>query len=47
MIVNITFENKNPDTIYNTLARKLGRLPTDQEVKTELNRIISDARKGK
>ena len=40
MLVTVTFTNKNPDTIYNCLAAKLGREPTSAEVKAELNRIL-------
>jgi len=40
MQVNITFTNKNPGTVYNRLAAKLGRKPTSTEVKKELNRIL-------
>jgi len=40
MITTITFTNKNPDTIYNKLAAKLGREPSNAEVKAELNRIL-------
>ena len=44
MQVNITFTNKNPDTIYNKLAARLGRLPSNDEIVTELNRIIKMAK---
>ena len=40
--VTTSWHNSNPDTIYNKLATKLGRQPTNQEVKAELNRIISE-----
>jgi len=40
MKINITFTNKNPNTIYNKLAAKLGRLPSNDEIKSELNRIL-------
>lgn len=40
MIVNITFTNNNPNTIYNQLAAKLGRAPTNAEIKADLNRIL-------
>lgn len=46
MQINITFTNKNPNTIYNKLAAKLGRLPSNNEIISELNRIIKSA-KGK
>lgn len=38
--VNITHTNKNPKNIYNTLADKLGRNPTNQECKDEITRIL-------
>jgi len=37
---NITFTNHNPITIWNRLAAKLGRQPTDQEVRQDLDRIL-------
>ena len=40
MQINITFTNKNPETIYNKLTAKLGREPSHSEVKAELNRIL-------
>lgn len=44
MQINITFTNKNPNTIYNKLAAKLGRLPSNDEIIAELNRIIESAK---
>jgi hypothetical protein len=41
--VNTTFTNKNPDTIWNKLAARLGREPTNAEAKTECKRILEDA----
>lgn len=46
MQINITFTNKNPNTIYNKLADKLGRSPSNNEIISELNRIIKSV-KGK
>jgi hypothetical protein len=43
MNINITHTNKNPDTIYNKLASKLGRQPTNEEVKAEVMRILKEA----
>lgn len=40
MQVNITFTNKNPETIFNKLAARLGREPSNAEIKAELNRIL-------
>ena len=42
--VNITFTNKNPNTIWNKLAAKLGREPTNEEAKQEVIRIMRVAR---
>lgn len=36
----ITFTNKNPDTIANKLATKLGREPTNDELCKEVKRIL-------
>jgi hypothetical protein len=44
MIVTVTFRNDNPNTIWNTLARKLGREPTNAEGKAEVLRILGEAR---
>lgn len=41
--VNITFTNKNPDTIWGVLAKKLGREPTHNEACAEVKRILSEA----
>lgn len=43
--INVTFTNNNPNTIWNRLAAKLGREPTNAEVVAELNRIIREAKK--
>lgn len=40
MRTTITFTNGNPNTIYNKLAAKLGREPSNMEVKAELDRIL-------
>jgi hypothetical protein len=42
--VTIGFHNSNPNTIWNTLARKLGHEPTNAEAKAEIDRIFVDAR---
>jgi hypothetical protein len=39
----ITFTNRNPDTIWNKLAVKLGREPTDAEARSEVERILSES----
>lgn len=48
----IKFYNANPNTIWNVLARKLGREPTNAEAKAEVQRIFEEvtidlASKGK
>jgi len=40
MKISISWRNDNPDTIWNTLARKLGREPTAAEAKAEVLRIM-------
>lgn len=42
MKITTTWRNDNPNTIYNVLARKLGREPTHSEVVAELDRIFSE-----
>jgi len=42
MKITVTVTNNNPDTIYNKLAAKLGRAPTNAECKEEIFRILSD-----
>lgn len=32
--------NENPATIYNQLVARLGRIPTDEEVRAEVARIM-------
>lgn len=39
--VSITWTNNNPDTIWNRLAAKLGREPTNAEAEAEVKRILS------
>jgi hypothetical protein len=41
--VTTTWTNKNPNTIANKLAEKLGREPTDHELKEEVKRILREA----
>ena len=50
--VTTTWRNDNPNTIWNRLAAKLGREPTNVEVRAELDRISAEvladlAAKGK
>ncbi len=42
--VTITWHNDNPNTIWNTLARKLGREPTNAEATAEVKRILAESR---
>jgi hypothetical protein len=44
MRVTITWTNSNPNTIWNRLARQLGREPTAAEVTAEVKRILREAR---
>ena len=43
--VNVTWKHLNPnaDTIWNRLARELGREPTNEEAIAEVKRILSRA----
>lgn len=43
MRVNITFTNRNPDTVWNRLAERLGREPTNAEAAEEVSRILKSA----
>jgi hypothetical protein len=43
LIVKIEWTNKNPDTIWNKLATKLGREPTNEEAAAEVKRILAEA----
>jgi hypothetical protein len=52
MRITTTWTNKNPDTIWNRLAAKLGREPTNAEAEAEVRRIldasmVTRAEKGK
>jgi hypothetical protein len=40
MQYRITFQNDNPNTIWNRLAARLGREPSATEVREEIRRII-------
>lgn len=42
MKVAFSVTNNNPDTIWNALAKKLGREPTDAEAIEEIQRIRND-----
>ena len=43
MHVTITWQNNNPNTVWNKLAARLGREPTNAEAATEVRRILSEA----
>lgn len=43
MKVTVTWHNDNPNTIWNVLARELGREPTEAEAAEEVRRIIASA----
>lgn len=42
MKITITITNNNPGTIWNRLAAKLGREPTNSEAIAEVKRILSE-----
>ena len=42
--ITTTWRNDNPDTIWNRLAARLGRQPTNQEAADEVKRILQEAR---
>lgn len=42
--ITVTWHNPNPDTIWNKLAARLGRTPTNQEAADEVKRILREAR---
>ncbi len=43
MRITTTWTNRNPDTIWNRLAAKLGREPTPAEARAEVQRILFKA----
>ncbi|UYW32469.1 hypothetical protein [Methylorubrum extorquens] len=40
--IRFTVTNDNPDTIWNRLAARLGREPTNAEAAAEVRRILAD-----
>lgn len=44
MIIKTVWRNDNPSTIWNRLAARLGREPTNAEAAAEVRRILQDAR---
>ncbi len=41
--ITTTWRNDNPDTIWNRLAARLGRQPTEAEGVAEVRRILDEA----
>lgn len=42
--VTTTWTNNNPNTIWNKLAARLGRQPTNAEAEEEVKRILREGR---
>lgn len=42
MQTSVTFTNKKSDTIWNKLAARLGREPSDAEAKEEVRRLLRE-----
>ena len=40
-----TVRNDNPDTIWNVLAARLGREPSEAEARDEVRRILNDEKR--
>ena len=40
--VTVSFRNDNPNTIWNRLAARLGREPTDAEARAEVLRVLDE-----
>jgi len=40
--VTVTWSNPNPNTIWNQLAKRLGREPTNAEAVEEVKRILRE-----
>lgn len=43
MRITISWHNANPNTIWNKLAARLGREPTNAEVAAEVRRILDES----
>ena len=43
MKITFTVTNNNPDTIWNKLAARLGRDPTNEECRAECHKIMDSA----
>jgi len=46
MRITTTWHNAGPHTIWAKLAERLGREPTREEAKAEVNRILREAREA-
>lgn len=44
MQITTTWTNRNPATVWNRLAARLGRQPTNAEAAEEVRRILREAR---
>ena len=44
MRLTLTWTNDNPNTIWNRLAARLGRQPTNAEAAAEVKRLLAEAR---
>ena len=45
--IRTTWTNDNPNTIWNQLAARLGREPTNAEAIAEVKRIMREAREAR
>lgn len=45
--VTVTWRNDNPNTIWNQLAARLGREPTNDEAIAEVKRLLATNREDK
>jgi len=46
VIVTLSVTNPNPNTIWNSLAARLGRAPTHAEAVAEVKRILANSREA-
>jgi len=42
MKITVSVRNDNPNTIWNRLAMRLGRVPTSSEARAEVERILAN-----
>jgi hypothetical protein len=45
--ITVTARNDNPGTIWNVLAARLGREPSEDEARDEVLRILEEARQDR